>query len=67
MKLSKSKRKTIALYLLGISFVVLMFNNIGQSLSFLSIPFTKTIQMYVGGAGIFFSFLWYLYLEGAIR
>jgi hypothetical protein len=67
MKIKQSKKKKLALYALGISTFFVAFNNAGQFLTFLNVPFTKTGQIYIGLICIGISLLWYSYLEGAIK
>jgi hypothetical protein len=63
----KKTKKGIAYTLLVLSTFFLIFNNIGQFLTFVDIPFTRTTQMWMGILGILISIVWYSYLEGAIR
>lgn len=65
--MKKNTKKRIAIFLLGISAFFIIFNNAGQFLSFVNIPFSKTFQIYAGIIGAIISFVWYSYLEGAIR
>lgn len=67
MKFKKKTKKGIAYTLLTISTFILIFNNIGQAFTLVNVPFTKNIQMYAGFIGAVLSFVWYSYLQGAIR
>jgi len=63
----KKTKKRIAYIFLVISTFILIFNNIGQFLTFVSIPFTKTTQIWIGIFGISLSVIWYMYLDGVIK
>ena len=63
----KKTKKKIAYFLLMISLFVLIFNNMGQFLTFINIPFTQKTQIFTGILGIIVGFVWYSYLEGAIK
>jgi len=67
MAFKRKTKKGIAYALLMISTFILIFNNAGQFLVFLKLPFTQTFQIYAGILGALVSFVWYSYLEGAIR
>lgn len=67
MKIKKKNQKTIAYILLIISSFVLIFNNMGQFLAFINIPFDAKTQIFISVVGIIVSGIWYLYLEKAIK
>jgi len=67
MAFKKKTKKKLAYILLMISAVVLMFNNVGQLLTWFNIPFSRNTQIGVGIAGLIIGFIWYSYLEGAIK
>jgi len=65
--MKKKTKKKWAYALLMISFIFLIFNNVGQFFTLINIPFSKNIQMWAGVIGLVLAFVWYSYLEGAIK
>lgn len=63
----KKTKKKIAYFLLMISSFFLIFNNMGQFLTFINIPFTQKTQMFTSILGIIIGFVWYSYLEGVLK
>lgn len=67
IKFSKKIKRKMAYILLTLSLFVVIFNNAGQFLTFVDIPFSSNAQMYTGIIGAILSFMWYAYLQRSVR
>ena len=67
MRIKKKHKKTAAYILMILAALIIMFNNTGQFLTFMNIPFTKSFQIIIGIVGFIIVTVWYLYLEKVIR
>ena len=67
VKMKKKTKNTLSLWIMIISTIFIVFNNVGQSITLLDLPFSSTAQFWAGVFSLFSGIVWTLYLRGVLK
>ena len=65
--MKKKNKEIISFWVMLISTIIIVFNNVGQSFTLIDIPFSRNSQFWVGGFSFFVGAIWTLYLRRIIK
>ena len=65
--MKKKSKEWISYCIMLISSTIIIFNNIGQSITLIDIPFSRITQYWVAGISFFVGAVWTLYLEKVLK
>jgi len=65
--MKKKYKQRFAYGIMLVSTTIVIFNNVGQTMTLIEVPFTKTIQYWVAGISFFVGAIWTLYLKGILK
>ena len=66
-KMKKKNKEWIAYAIMLISTTIVAFNNIGQSITLVQLPFSRTAQLYAGILSFIIGAVWTLYIEKVLK
>ena len=65
--MKKRTKNNLANIVLILSTIIVVFNNIGQSITLVQLPFSRTAQLYAGIFSFIAGAIWTLYLERVFK
>ena len=65
--MKKKNKETLSLWIMLISTIIIVFNNVGQSITLIDLPFSRTAQFWVGVVSLLVGIVWTLNLRGILR
>ena len=65
--MKRKNKEWLATAIMLISTTIIAFNNIGQSLTLVQLPFSRTTQYWIAGLSLFVGAVWTLYLEKVLK
>lgn len=65
--MKKKYKERFAYGIMLVSTILVVFNNMGQTMQLINIPFTKTAQLWTGVFSFIAGAIWTLYLKGVLK
>lgn len=67
MKIKKKNKNMIAYAIMLISTSIVVFNNVGQTINLIQLPFSRTTQLWIGIFSFIAGAIWTLFLEKVFK